>query len=158
MSEDITEINEAEIQKTIESDKTIRKYLSGEEFTDNILGLDIKPVTLASLAFMQEAGSRLTSVHDVEEVENLVLEILIFLYVHTEEHDVLSGIICKSDDPKGDLRKKAFDMGVDIVPNQIQKILDQIVEMLADATSTKVEPLPKEDDGSKKKEDTQTQQ
>ena len=53
MTEDINEINEVELEKTIESDNTIRKYLSGEEFTDNILGFDIKPVTLASLAFMQ---------------------------------------------------------------------------------------------------------
>lgn len=158
MTEDINEINEVELEKTIESDNTIRKYLSGEEFTDNILGFDIKPVTLASLAFMQEAGSKLTSVTDIDEIENLVLEILIFLYIHTEDHKVLSGIICKSENPKAELRQKSFDMGVDIAPNQIQKILDQIVEMLADATSTKVEPLPKEDDGSKKKVDTQTQQ
>ena len=56
MSEETTTID-PDTEKTIEADSVIRKYLSGGSSSGELLGLELKPVTLASLAFMQEAGS-----------------------------------------------------------------------------------------------------
>lgn len=43
-----------DLKKTIESDKAINKFLEGDAFLNDMLGIELKPVTLSSLAMMQE--------------------------------------------------------------------------------------------------------
>ena len=134
------------LQKTIEADAAINKFLAGDEFLNDVLGIKLKPVTLASLAIMQDAGCQIISGIDVEEMDNLMLEILLFVYIHTEEHKVLTNIICSEKNPKAALKEASLNLGVDINPKQIPSLVEQIVKILTDATGTKVDPLPDEGD------------
>lgn len=154
MSEQVEEEIDPSVQKTFDNDDVIQKLLTGEEFTEEVSGLKIRPVTLATLAFMTEAGCKLIQGEDIEQIDNVILEILLFLYIHSEDHEVLSKITCHEDNPKAKIKEKAYEMGVDIEPKAIPKILQQIVEILQTATSTKVEPLPNQDleETGKKKE------
>ena len=154
MSEQAEQEIDPSVQKTFDNDDVIQKLLTGEEFTEEVSGLKIRPVTLATLAFMTEAGCKLIQGVELEEIDNVILEILLFLYIHSEDHDVLSKITCHEENPKAKIKQNAYQMGVDIEPNAIPKILEQIVDILQTATSTKAEPLPNEDlqESDKKKE------
>ena len=57
--------------------------------------------------------------------------------------------------PNAVIREKAYAMGVDLPADKVPEILALIVEMLSEATQTKVEPLPSEDEvvSDKKKAD-----
>jgi len=140
-----------DIQKTLDGDEAIKKFLGGDEFVNNLLGVKLKPVTLASLAMMQEAGCELISGKEMNEMGNIMLEILLFVYIHTEEPEKIAEIISNSEDHKKALKMRALTMGHEITPKQIPDLMDQIVEILSEATGTKVEPLPDEDDKEEKK-------
>ena len=146
MSEETTPEVTPDIQKTLDADSNIRKYLSGSTGTTDILGFDVKPVTLASLAFLQEAKSELVSGKPVEEISNIILEVLIFLYIQTEDHAKLARLFSKTANADQRIKEKAYGMGVDLKADQVPEILNLIVTMLTEATSTKAEPLPSEDE------------
>ena len=139
------------LQKTINSDAAINKFLSGDEFFNEVLGIKLKPVTLSSLAIMQEAGCQIISGIEVEEMDNLMLEILLFVYIHTAEHDDLTKVICSKGDAKQLIKQEALNIGLDVSPKEIPSLVDQIVTMLTEATATKVDPLPDEGDELKDK-------
>ena len=152
MSEETNTLN-PDVEKTLESDSVIRKYLSGGTDSNELLGMELKPVTLASLAFMQEADSELIKGIDIEQIKNVILEVLMFLYIHTEDNAKLARLLSRSKNPASAIREKAYAMGVDLPADKVPEILALIVEMLTEATQTKVEPLPSEDEvlGDKKK-------
>tara|TARA_Y100000361_G_scaffold82796_1_gene73228 strand:+ start:3202 stop:3678 length:477 start_codon:yes stop_codon:yes gene_type:complete len=154
MSEELVEEIEPNIQKTLDSDQVVQKFLTGEEFTDDLLGIKVKPVTLATLGFMAEAGCQLIQGANIDEIDNVILEVLLFIYIHTAEHKELSEISCLEENPKAKFKQKAFEMGMEVEPSQIPNLLEKVVTILQDATSTKAEPLPNEDvqEGDKKKE------
>lgn len=153
IEEEIQEI-EPNIQKTLDNEEVVQKFLTGEEFTDDLLGIKIKPVTLATLGFMGEAGCQLIEGANIEDIDNVILEILLFIYIHTAEHKELSKISCLEENPKSKFKEKAFEMGTEVEPSQIPTLLEKVVEILQDATSTKAEPLPNEEpkESDKKKE------
>ena len=142
------------LEKTIEADNAINKFLAGDEFLNDVLGIELKPVTLSTLAIMQEAGCQIISGIDVEEMENLMLEILMFVYIHTEDHKILTKKICSTANPKQEIKQAALGVGIEISPKEIPALVDQIITLLTEATSTNVDPLPDEGAGSegKKKE------
>jgi len=140
-----------DIQKTIDADEAINKFLGGDEFVNDLLGVKLKPVTLASLAMMQEAGCELISGKEIDQMSNIMLEILLFVYIHTENPETISEIISNSEDHKKALKMRALTMGHEITPKQIPELVDQVVEILSEATGTKVEPLPDEDAKGEKK-------
>ena len=139
-----------DIQKTLDSDAALRKFLGGDTFVNDLLGVELKPVTLASLAMMQEAGCELISGKEVSEMSNIMLEVLLFVYIHTEDVEKISEIIADSDDHKKALKMRALSMGHEITPKQIPALVEQIVNILTEATGTKVEPVPDEDSSQKK--------
>ncbi len=144
-----------DIQKTLEADDAIKKFLGGDKFVNDLLGVELNPVTLASLAMMQEAGCELISGKDINEMENIMLEILLFVYIHTEEVEKVADIIASSKDHKKALKMRALSMGYEITPKQIPALVEQIVNILTEATGTKVEPLPDVDEvGVEKKTKT----
>ena len=145
-----------DIEKTLQADVAINKFLGGDKFVNEVLGVELKPVTLSSLALMQEAGCEIISGVDVNDMENLMLEILLFVYIYAEDHKVLTRLAC-SKNGKIEMRERAFSLGLDISPKEIPKIVGQIVEILTDATSTKVDPMPDEDEvmEGKKKENAE---
>lgn len=139
-----------DIQKTLDSDAALRKFLGGDKFVNDLLGIELKPVTLASLAIMQEAGCELISGKEIDAMDNVMMEILLFVYIHSEELEVLSEIISKAEDPKKAMKMRALTMGHEIQPDEIPALVNRIVNILSEATSTKVEPLPDEEDTQKK--------
>ena len=143
-----------DIQRTLDGDEAIKKFLGGDTFVNDLLGVKLKPVTLASLAMMQEAGCELISGKEMDAMSNIMLEILLFVYIHTEEPEKISEIISNSEDHKKALKMRALTMGHEIVPKQIPALVEQIVNILSEATGTKVEPLPDEDDIGEKKTKT----
>ena len=155
--EEVEEVEEVEgstemenIQKPLEGDDAIRKFLGGDTFVNDLLGVKLNPVTLASLAMMQEAGCELISGKDVTEMSNVMLEILIFVYIHTEDADTIADLISNSTDHKKALKMKALSMGHEITPKQIPALVEQIVNILSEATGTKVEPVPDDELEEKK--------
>ena len=139
-----------DIQKTLDSDAALRKFLGGDTFVNDLLGVELKPVTLASLAMMQEAGCELISGKEIDEMNNVMLEILLFVYIHTEDIEKISEIISESADHQKALKMRALSMGHEITPKQIPALVEQIVNILTEATGTKVEPLPDEEGAQKK--------
>ena len=139
-----------DIQKTLDSDAALRKFLGGDTFVNDLLGVELKPVTLASLAMMQEAGCELISGKEIDEMNNVMLEILLFVYIHTEDIEKISEIISESADHQKALKMRALSMGHEITPKQIPALVEQIVNILTEATGTKVEPLPDEEGTQKK--------
>ena len=85
---------------------------------------------------------------------NIMLEILLFVYIHTEDPEKISEIISNSADHKKALKMRALTMGHEITPKQIPALVEQIVNILTEATGTKVEPLPDEDNKGEKKTKT----
>ena len=148
------EIDE-DIQKTLDADDVINKFLGGDEFVNKMLGVKLKPVTLASLAMMQEAGCELISGKEMDAMSNIMLEVLLFVYIHTQEPEKIAEIISNSEDHKKALKMRALTMGHEITPKQIPELVEQIVEILSEATGTKVEPLPDDDDKGEKKTKTE---
>ena len=153
MSEEEKTQNEIDIEKTVSADKVINKYLSGDEFLNDMLGLELRPLTLSSLAMMQEAGCQIISGVNVDEMENMMLEILLFVYIHSADQDNLTKAICSSANPREALKMEALSMGLDISPKQIPTLVEEILKILTEATDTKVDPLPDEDDGTTKKKE-----
>ena len=143
-----------DIKRTLDGDEAINKFLGGDEFVNDLLGVKLKPVTLASLAMMQEAGCELISGKEMDEMSNIMLEVLLFVYIHTEDPEKIAEIISNSEDHQKALKMRALTMGHKITPKQIPELVEQIVEILSEATGTKVDPLPDEDDKGEKKTKT----
>ncbi|MAS81999.1 MAG: hypothetical protein CMF45_04860 [Legionellales bacterium] len=135
-----------DLQKTLDADQQVKRFLAGEEFVNSMLGIELKPVTLATLAMMQEAGCELISGQNIENVENLMMEVLLFVYIHTEKPDTVARLLTSGDNPKQILRRNALNTGMGISPKQIPELVEQIITILGESTGTKVEPLPDEDE------------
>ena len=144
-----------DVKRTLDGDEAINKFLGGDEFVNDLLGVKLKPVTLASLAMMQEAGCELISGKEMDEMSNIMLEILLFVFIHTEEPEKISEIISDSEDHKKALKMRALTMGHQITPKEIPSLVEQIVNILSEATGTKIEPLPDDDDKGEKKTKTE---
>ena len=155
MSEETTEKTQEQIdlEKTVEADKAINKFLSGDEFLNDVLGIQLRPVTLSSLAMMQEAGCQIISGLQADEMDNLMLEILLFVYIHSADQDEITKTICSRHNPREAMKIAALNIGLDISPKQIPALVEEILQILTDATETKVDPIPDEEQGSKKKEE-----
>ncbi len=83
-----------------------------------------------------------------------MLEVLLFVYIHTTKPDNIARLLTTGENPKEVIRRNAMMNGMEISPKQIPELVQQIIVILGESTGTKVEPLPPEGEtlGEKKSE------
>jgi hypothetical protein len=100
-----------------------------------LAGYELKPITLASIALLQQLKSPLIAGKPIEDVENIVLDCCIFIKVQSLSVREATKLVFG---PKEALLEAALDMASTIPPTQIEQVITSIVDLLRESTSTRV--------------------
>ncbi len=100
-----------------------------------IMGYELNPITLASIALLQQLKSPLIAGKPIDEVDNIVLDCCIFIKVQTLSIKEATKLVFG---PKEALLEAALEMASTIPPNEIEGVISSIIELLRDSTSTRV--------------------
>lgn len=100
-----------------------------------IMGYELNPITLASIALLQQLKSPLIAGKPIDEVENIVLDCCIFIKIQTVSIKEATKL---AFGPREVLLEAALDMAASIPPNQIESVISSIIELLKESTSTRV--------------------
>jgi len=132
----------SDIQSII--DGSINEELFGVNPT--IAGLEVRPLTLASIALLKQVGSSLIEGKQFSEIENVVMECCIFLKLQSAPLKEATRLAYGEPE---DLAVAALEIGEKIAPYEVENIISSIVKLLTDSTSTKVSAKSKSVSSSK---------
>lgn len=107
-----------------------------------ILGREVRPVTLASIALLERIGSPLIAGKNIEHTPEITLECMKFLLLQTGELEDARQY--SLDLAKLDIA--ALDLADSINPSEAEDVLNQVVSLLQDSMSTQVEPHVEDED------------
>lgn len=107
-----------------------------------ILGREVRPVTLASIALLERIGSPLIAGQNIEHTPEITLECMKFLLLQTGELEDARQY--SLDLAKLDIA--ALDLADSINPAEAEDVLNQVVSLLQDSMSTQVEPHVEDED------------
>lgn len=105
------------------------------EAPKTILGYQMQPVTLGTIALLQQLKSPLIMGVDVNSVDNMILDCCIFVRIQTLPIKEATRLVFGDKDT---LIEAAIEMASQIPPSQIADVVTSIVSLLKDATSTRV--------------------
>ena len=105
------------------------------EAPKTILGYQMQPVTLGTIALLQQLKSPLIMGVDVKSVDNMILDCCIFVRIQTLPIKEATRLVFGDKDT---LIEAAIEMASQIPPSQIADVVTSIVSLLKDATSTRV--------------------
>jgi len=120
-----------DIQSVI--DKSIQEELLG--VAPKIAGLELRPLTLASIALLKQVGSSLIEGKPFSEIDNIVMECCIFLKIQSVSLKEATSLAYGDSE---DLAFAALELADRINPSEIENVINSIVKLLTDQTSTKV--------------------
>lgn len=100
-----------------------------------VAGHELRPITLASIALLQQLKSPLIAGKPIDDVENIVLDCCIFIKVQSLSVKDATKLVFG---PKEAMLEAALDMAATIPPNQIEEVITSIVNLLRESTSTRV--------------------
>ena len=100
-----------------------------------LLGQTLRPITLASIALLQQLKSPLIAGKVIDQVDNIVLDCCIFIKVQSVSVKEATRL---AFGPKEDLIESAMELAENIAPNEIETVISSIISLLKDATSTRV--------------------
>lgn len=115
-----------------------------------ILGYELNPITLASVALLQQLKSPLIMGQEVSSIENLILDCCIFIRIQTLPLKAATKLVFGDKDA---LIEAALEMAATIPPLKINEVVESIVSLLKDATSTRVSATDKNATASSTLED-----
>lgn len=107
-----------------------------------IAGIELKPVTLASIAILKQVDSPLIEGRAYDEIENIILDCCIFLKIQSSDIKTAQKLAFGD---RNILISEALELAANIEPSSIKDVVQSIVELLQDSTSTKVNVVPDED-------------
>jgi hypothetical protein len=122
--------------------------------TDDLLGRDVdvgpfkmKPITLATISLLKEINSPLIMGVQLDDVPNIVQNVLELILIQKLPLKDAAELV----QDRTTFRLRCLEMGDGIQPDQIEDLVTQCTQALADATSGQVEPKePEFDSGGKK--------
>lgn len=100
-----------------------------------VAGQTLRPITLASIALLQQLKSPLIAGKPIDEVENIIMDCCIFIKVQSLSVKEATKL---AFGPKEALLEAAMELAETIPPNQIESVISSIIELLRDSTSTRV--------------------
>lgn len=104
-----------------------------------LLGHKLRPITLASIALLQQLKSPLISGTVIDQVENIILDCCIFIKVQSSSVKEATKLVFG---PKEALYESALELADSIAPNEIETVVSSIIALLRDSTSTRVTVEP----------------
>ena len=123
------------------SDKNIQEVLNMSanagllNRTTVVAGQSLRPITLASIALLQQLKSPLIAGKPIDEVDNIILDCCIFIKVQSVSAKEATKLVFG---PKEVLLESAMDLAETIAPNEIEQVISSIIDLLRDSTSTRV--------------------
>jgi hypothetical protein len=143
--EEIDENNVADVQPT-ERDNSINERDSG--LRDNIIDgwtsfkhLKIRPVTLSTLALLEQVGSSLVTGNVNADH---VTDALVFLWIQSgDRSDVIKACSNKNI---ALIQEKAFELGDELEIGEIEQVVEVVSEIMQASGKTKVIPIPKDEE------------
>jgi hypothetical protein len=108
-----------------------------------VAGRELRPITLASLALLKQAGSELISGVKLEDAENLLLDSCVFILLQSSTLEDATRLAFGT---REQLNLEALKLADSIPPNEVHSFTDSIISMLMDATATQVKPMPRKGD------------
>jgi hypothetical protein len=108
-----------------------------------IVGHRVYPITMAYVALLQQVKSPLIAGVPIDSIENILLDCCIFIRIQTLTVKEATKLAFGS---REDLIVASLELAKDITPENIESVMEQIVSMLKDSTSTRVKPLPRDGD------------
>ena len=141
-----------ELEAALEVSSSSEKS-ANEQTRDSLLGgevafagITLRPVTLSTLAMLEKLKSPLVS---GDEQGDMMIEALIFVWIQSEDLDVVRAAILTSDmDSRISIEARALSLGDRLQVNDIQGLVDVVSKMLSESQVNKVEQIP--DNDSKK--------
>jgi len=103
--------------------------------TTVVAGQILRPITLASIALLQQLKSPLIAGKPIDEVDNIILDCCIFIKVQSVSAKEATKLVFG---PKEVLLESAMDLAETIAPNEIEQVISSIIDLLRDSTSTRV--------------------
>lgn len=131
------------VQNQQQLEKSLLSGLLGAPKT--IAGVELKPITLASIAILKQVDSPLIEGRAYDEIENIILDCCIFLKIQSS--DVKTAQKLAFGD-RNILISEALELAANIEPSSIKDVVGSIVELLQDSTSTKVNVIASEGESS----------
>ena len=103
--------------------------------TTVLAGQSLRPITLASIALLQQLNSPIIAGKPIEEVDNIILDCCIFIKVQSVTAKEATKLVFG---PKEALLEAAMDLAEAIAPHEIENVISSIIALLRDSTSTRV--------------------
>lgn len=122
-----------------ELDNSILKEILGVQPT--IAGVELRPITLASIAILKQVGSPLIEGRAFDEIHNIILDCCIFLKIQSSDIKTATKLAFGDYDT---LVAESLELAERIDPNKIKEVVQSIVDLLSDSTSTKVNVIPED--------------
>lgn len=109
------------------------------EEDQDIFGIKVRPLTLASLALLKKTNSVLVSGKSIEEIQDDVfIDCCKLLYIQSAPlPEVVK--VCKDPD---DLECKAYELAERIPPHRAEGFVNLVMDMLSASQRNKVVPIP----------------
>lgn len=106
-------------------------------------GLQLKPVTLSTLAILEKLKSPLVT---GEQSSNNVLEALIFLWVQSApKEEVTSKALTAPLDSRINVEVEALELGEKLGLTDMEELVDVVSGMMSESQLTKVQQIPNEE-------------
>ncbi len=121
-------------------DGAVRGSLLGVEKT--VAGRKLRPITMASVALLQEINSPLINGVTLDAVPNLLLECCIFVCLQT---CTLKEAKARVFGERSILLDKALEIADEVPANETKDVIDTSMEILKDSISTQVKASSKGD-------------
>ena len=103
--------------------------------TTVLAGQKLRPITLASIALLQQIKSPLIAGKSIDDVDNIILDCCIFIKIQSVSAKEATKLVFG---PKEALFESAMELAETIPPNEIEQVISSIIDLLRDSTSTRV--------------------
>lgn len=108
-----------------------------------VLGRDLRSITLADIAILNQAHSPLIDGSQISEVPNITLDSCIFIYLLSVPIKEATNLVFGDPDI---LRDKALEMASEVHPSEVTNLTTTCINLLKEATSTQVKVEPRKGD------------
>ncbi len=106
---------------------------------DVVAGVQMRPLTLASIALLSQVKSPLIEGVVVDEIENILLEICIFITLQSCEVEEATELAFGD---RSKLVAQAMKIADGIKANEVEEISSRVIQIIGESTDTQVEPIP----------------
>tara|TARA_R100000963_G_C4637309_1_gene101216 strand:- start:653 stop:1174 length:522 start_codon:yes stop_codon:yes gene_type:complete len=139
--------DEVNIPEEVDTDKSIEEVQKDLDQSvivdmlgvkDEVLGIELRPLTLASIALLSQVKSPLIDGVLVEDMDNILLEICIVITLQSCDIDKATELAFGD---RSKLIAEAMKIADGVKANEVELITEKVIDIIGDSTSTQVEPL-----------------